>query len=228
MVRTHDRHRVRPLKTYLGEERDQVGSESVLRFVGVADLVVAQLECDRAPGAPPIVKLHLERLHHVRSRHGQWARCCLLDQSSGEACPTGRERVLELGAELGQWLDASGVEVSSEAGAASITQRHRAAPLDRSLGQHLADHDESHPDPAAQGETVVAFQVASPLLQGPHPRRSARVAHDWSPFRTRCHSVPVSRPSRRACLAASISRPVSIRPRHSRMASAIGCAASPW
>ncbi|CAN5348313.1 hypothetical protein BH09ACT11_BH09ACT11_22600 [soil metagenome] len=163
----------------------------------------------------------------IRRGHCRRTRGTLLHQPSGEACPSGVEGFLEVAAEPGEWPDPCGIEVLGEPRSPAVAQCHRAAALDRALGQHLADHGQRHADPAAQREAVVAFEVADALLQGAHARRSVRVAHDCNPFRTRCHSVVVSRPSLRACLTASRRRSVSMRPRHSGMASGTGCASRP-
>lgn len=109
-----------------------------------------------------------------------------------------------------------------------------ALPLDRSnlkdanlTDANLTDHDHCHADSATKGGPAAAFKVTNALLQRAHARRRFGVAHDFSALLTRRHSIVVSRPSFRACRAASSRRSASIRPRHSRMASATGCAFSP-
>lgn len=227
VVGTHDRHRLRGRKAHLGEESGEISSELVLGFVRVTDLVVAQFELHGAPGPASIVELHLKGLHDVCPRHSRRARCSLLHESPGEARPSRRERILEVASELGEWLDSRGVEILGKSCASSVPQRHRTAALDHSLGQHLTDDNKRHPDTTTQRQSVAAFHVADALLQGTHARRRTRVAHDRRHFLTRCHSVVVISPSPRARFAASRRRSVSMRPRHSRMASATGCATSP-
>lgn len=63
MISSHHRHRPRRFEPHLREEFGQVGRKSVLGFVGIADLVVTQLEVHRAPWPASIVELHLEGLH---------------------------------------------------------------------------------------------------------------------------------------------------------------------
>lgn len=64
----HDR---RPaLEPAIGEEApadspDLHIVDITLRDVGIADLVVADLETNRAPGLPKVIQLHVERPHDV-------------------------------------------------------------------------------------------------------------------------------------------------------------------
>ncbi len=154
-----------------------------------------------------------------------------LQRSEADFCEGFREVsgewILEDAAEFGEWPNPGRVEVLGEACGASVAQGHRTAALDRALGQHLADHDQRHPDTTPKDHPVAAFRVADALLQRAHSRRRAGAAHDRSPLLTRCHSVVVNSPSPRACLAAATRRSVSMCPRHSRMASATACAAKP-
>ena len=47
------------------EESSDILSKAVFDFVGVANLIMSNLEANREPGLPVVGKLNLERLHHV-------------------------------------------------------------------------------------------------------------------------------------------------------------------
>lgn len=222
MVRAHDGHGLGYFESDLGEELDEGGGKLVLGLVGVTDLIVTQFELHGAPRPTPVVELHVEGLHDIRSGHRWWTRRSLRDQPARETCPSDREGLLEVAAEPRKRLDSRGVEVLGEPGAAPIAQRHRAATLDRPFGEHLADDDQRHPNTTPQGQRFTALHVTDALLKRAHTRRHIGVVHDRISFFTCCHSVVVNSPSPRACLAASRRRSIPIRPWHSRMASATG------
>jgi hypothetical protein len=87
MISTHDPDWLRRFEPELCEQLSEVVRELVLRLVGVADLVVAELELHRAPRPAAVVELHVEGLHDVRSRNAGRSRRCLLYESAGEPCP---------------------------------------------------------------------------------------------------------------------------------------------
>lgn len=227
MVGAHHRDRLGRLQAHVGEQAAKVFREVVLRVVGVAELVVAQLELHRAPGPAFVGEPHVERLHDVRRRHRGRPRCSPLDQPAGEPCPAGHQGLLEVRTKPSQRLNPSRVEILGEPGPSPIAQSHGTATLDGSLGQHLSDHDQRHPDAPTQSQVLVSFDVANALVQRSNAPRGIEVSHDRNAFLSLCHSPVVNRPSFRACFAASISRSVSMRPRHSRSASATACDSRP-
>src|SRR5699024_12275356 len=95
------------------------------------------------------------------------------------------------------------------------------------IPHHLAEHNPPHPHTPPSCHPFATLQTTDALPQRSHLCGHTAITHARSPFLTRRHSVVVNSPSPRACLAASTRRWVSIRPRHSRIASATGCEASP-
>src|SRR5690606_38041541 len=116
------------------------------------DLVVAQLEGDRAPWSTPIVELHLEWPHDVRGRHSRGAWCLLFDEPTGESCPSRGEGFLEIAAELIQRPTSGRIEIPRESSASTETQCHRASAFDSAAGQHLPDDDQRHPYATTRSE----------------------------------------------------------------------------
>ena len=227
VIRAHHAHRLRRFDSHLHKEVRQVRRKAVFRFFRIANLVVPDLKLDRTPRSTLVIKSHFEWLHHVSLRHCCGLRRSLLNQPSREACPSGGEGILKVASELSEWLDSSHIKVLGESRLAPVAQRHCTAPFDRSLRQHLADHDKRHRNTATQCETIIAFEVPNALLQRAHVLWNVAVVHGCSPSLTRYHSVVVRSPSSRASLAARSRRSVSMRPRHSRIASATGCEIRP-